>query len=126
MDIFRLIAEERIKEAIADGAFDNLPGKGKPLVMEDLSHVPEDMRMSYKVMKNAGFLPPEMQLSKEMVTLQDMLALCTTEEERVSLRDELTEKKLRYRMMLEAKGLYGNSAFTQYEQKVRAKLEGDE
>ena len=47
------IAEQRILEAQRAGAFDNLPGKGKPLELEDLSWVPEDLRIGYHVLKNA-------------------------------------------------------------------------
>lgn len=126
MDIFRLIAEERIREAMENGEFKHFEGKGKPLVLEDLSHVPEDLRMSYKIMRNSGYLPPEMQLTKEIVSLQELIALCNTEEEREPLRSQLNEKRLRYRMMAESKGLYDNAAFAQYEYLIKAKLEGDD
>ena len=53
------IAEEKIREAQAEGAFDNLPGRGRPLQYEDDSGIPPDLRMAYKVLKNAGCLPPE-------------------------------------------------------------------
>jgi hypothetical protein len=56
---FWRIAEERIREAQQAGAFDNLPGKGKPLELEDLSWVPEELRIGYLVLKNAHVLPPE-------------------------------------------------------------------
>ena len=46
------IAEKRIAEAMDKGEFDNLPGRGKPLEIEDLSAVPEDLRMAYKILKN--------------------------------------------------------------------------
>ncbi|HXV49429.1 MAG TPA: DnaJ family domain-containing protein, partial [Candidatus Binatia bacterium] len=53
------LAEQRILEAQRKGDFDNLPGKGKPLEIEDLSALPEDLRMAYHVLKNAHVLPPE-------------------------------------------------------------------
>ncbi len=71
--IFQQLAEERIREAIREGEFDNLPGKGKPLKLEDLSMVPEEVRLAYKVLKNAGFVPPEVQLQKEIRSLEDLL-----------------------------------------------------
>ena len=52
-----LIAEERITQAGKDGTFDNLPGQGRPLVFEDDSHIPEDLRMAYKLLKNSDYLP---------------------------------------------------------------------
>lgn len=73
-EAFEKIAEERIKEAMERGEFDNLPGKGKPLVLEEESHLPPDLRMAYKILKNAGCLPPELELRKEIRTTKDMLA----------------------------------------------------
>lgn len=73
MKCFEKIAERRIKEAIKDGILDNLPGAGKPLALGDDSHIPEDLRMAYKVLKNAGFVPPEIALRKEIVRTEDLL-----------------------------------------------------
>ena len=67
MDVFSMIAEQKIQEAIQKGEMDNLPGQGKPLVLENWSSVPEDLRLAYKILKNSGHLPEEMQLHKEMV-----------------------------------------------------------
>ena len=67
------IAEQRILEAQREGAFDNLPGMGKPLELEDLSWVPEDLRIGYHVLKNAHVLPPEVELLKDIHSLEDLL-----------------------------------------------------
>lgn len=73
MICFQKIAERRIIEAIREGAFDDLPGKGQPLKLEDDSHIPEDLRLSYKILKNAGFVPPEVALRKEIANAEDLL-----------------------------------------------------
>lgn len=73
MNIFLSIAEQRIREAQEKGDFDTLPGRGKPLELEDESHIPEDLRMAYKVLRNAGFVPPEVAERKEIDTLLDLL-----------------------------------------------------
>ncbi len=73
-DIMDKIAEERIREAIERGEFDDLPGKGKPLDLEDDSHLPPDLRMAYKILKNADCLPPELELRKEIRTTEQLLA----------------------------------------------------
>lgn len=73
MGIIEKLAEERILEAMQRGEFDNLPGAGKPLQLEDLSMVPAELRMAYKVLKNAGCLPPELELQKEIRQLSDLL-----------------------------------------------------
>jgi hypothetical protein len=68
------IAEEKIREAMEKGEFDNLEGKGKPLNLEDDSHLPQDIRLSYKILKNAGCLPPEVELRREIRTIEELLA----------------------------------------------------
>jgi hypothetical protein len=95
LSYFARIAEERIREAQREGAFDNLPGKGKPLVLEDLSAVPEDLRMSCHILKNAHVLPPEAELQKEIHTLQDLLKYVEEEGERKALAKEIEWKMIR-------------------------------
>ena len=68
------LAEERIRDAIQRGEFDNLPGRGKPLNLEDDRHIPEDLRLAYKVLKNAGCLPPELELKKEISKAEELLS----------------------------------------------------
>ena len=83
MDSFQRIAENRILEAIDNGLFDNLQGKGKPLKFEDESHIPLELRMAYKILKNADCLPPELELRKEIVQLQDLVASLSDEAEKL-------------------------------------------
>lgn len=85
------IAENRIREAMEAGQFDNLPGQGKPLVFEDTSHIPEDLRMPYKILKNAGCIPPELARRKEIGNLADLLDSCPSEQEKLKCM-----RKLRY------------------------------
>ena len=68
------IAEERIREAIQRGEFENLPGSGEPLKFDDELHIPDDLRLAYKVLKNADCLPPELELKKEIRTAEDLLS----------------------------------------------------
>ena len=122
MDMFRAIAEERIREAVRRGEFDNLPGAGKPLPPDDLDQVPEELRMGYKLLKNAGFLPEEMQLRKEMLTLNDLLAACRDEAERTRLQRELSMKKLRYEALMADRGWSQSGVFREYEEKILRKM----
>jgi hypothetical protein len=84
MDFFQKIAENRILEAIAAGEFDDLEGKGRPLKLEDDSHVPPELRMAYKILKMADCLPPELELRKEVVRLQDLVAALPDEAEKLT------------------------------------------
>lgn len=56
LDAITLVAEQKIQEAMQNGDFNHLLGAGKPLVLEDLSHLPPDMRMAYTILKNSGFV----------------------------------------------------------------------
>ena len=82
MDIFTQIAEEKIREAQAKGEFDNLPGKGKPLNLDVDNHVPQELKIAYKILKNSGYIPPELELQKEINTTLDLLKHCTDEREK--------------------------------------------
>jgi hypothetical protein len=99
MSYFWRIAEERIKEAQRAGAFDNLPGKGKPLDLEDLSWVPDDLRIGYLVLKNAHVLPPEAELLKDIHTIEDLLKHVEDEGERRALAKSIQFKLIRLDML---------------------------
>lgn len=66
-------AEQRIVEAQNKGELDNLPGTGQKLVLDDDTHVPPELRAGYRLLKNSGFLPPELLQRKEAVELQELL-----------------------------------------------------
>ena len=93
------LAEQRILEAQRAGAFDNLPGKGKPLELEDWSWVPEDLRISYHVLKNAHVLPPEVELLKDVHILEDLLKHVEDEGERRALAKSIQWKLIRLDML---------------------------
>ena len=99
MSYFWRIAEERILEAQRAGAFDDLPGKGKPLQLEDLSWVPEDLRIGYLVLKNAHVLPPEAELLKDIHTLEDLLKHVEDEGARRALAKSIQWKMIRLDML---------------------------
>src|SRR5204863_9982114 len=89
MEFFSLIVEERIQAAQKEGVFDNLPGKGKPLKLDDDSSVPEDLRLTFKVLKNSNCLPIEMEMRKEIFNLRQLLNTVIDTETRRELRREL-------------------------------------
>ena len=67
------LAEDRINTAMQRGEFDNLPGTGMPLPREDLSFVPEEIRMAYKILKNSGHVPPELELRSQIHNLESTI-----------------------------------------------------
>ncbi len=74
---FDLIAEERIREAIRAGSFDDLPGAGKPLDLDDDKLIPEELRVAYRILKNAGCVPPEVEARKERASLHNLISATT-------------------------------------------------
>ncbi|MEH7301366.1 DnaJ family domain-containing protein [Neobacillus drentensis] len=123
MDLFHIVSEDRIKKAYQDGEFDNLPGLGKPLQLEDLSGIPEELRMAYKLLKNAGYTQEEGQLRQEMMTIEGLLKKCDDSTEKESLQKKLNEKLLRFNQLMSKRGVKTNSAiFKNYEQKVQKKI----
>ncbi len=71
---YHRLVEEKIREAVQRGEFDNLPGSGEPLQLDDDSHLPDDLRIAYKILKNADCLPPELQLRKDIRQTEELLA----------------------------------------------------
>lgn len=91
---FQKIVEERILTAQKKGAFDNLVGNGKPLKLRDDVHVSEDLRLAYKILKNADCLPPEIELKKEIKKTEALLEAMEETGEKYR-----TMKKLNYLIM---------------------------
>ena len=71
---FSKIIEERIRKAQKKGVFENLEGAGRPLKLEEDSHIAEDLRLAHKILKNANCLPPQIELKKEIQRTEDLLS----------------------------------------------------
>ncbi|MCP3029075.1 DUF1992 domain-containing protein [Halobacillus sp. A5] len=119
MDYGHLI-EEKIKQSIKQGDFDDLPGKGHPLPKDELAYVPDDMRNSYRILKNANMLPEEMQLKKEIVQLEEILQ--KNGEHSKEQKQQLTEKRIRFNVLMEKRKMQSSKAFQQYSGKMNRKL----
>lgn len=106
------IVEKRIKEAQKKGDFDDLPGHGEPLEYKDDRHIPEDLRLAYKILKNANCLPPEVEEKKEIRQMEDMLVNAPDEKEKYKLIKKINFKIMKLNMLgnksplLEEKQLY--------------------
>jgi len=120
MDAFRAIAEKKIFEAIERGEFDSLSGAGKPLRFEDETFIPEDLKMAYKVLKNAGFIPPELELRNEIIGMKDLINTLDDDKERLKKIRELNFMLMKLNM-LRNKPL-NLEDFPLYEEKIFMKL----
>ena len=118
---FQKIAESRILEAIQDGVFDNLAGKGQPLELTDDRDIPPELRLAYKILKMADCLPPELHLQKEILTLQEMLAGLPDEATRLQQLRRLQFLTMKLNMMRRVSPLL--QEHSEYQMKILAKLD---
>ena len=94
-------ADEKIKEAIAKGEFDNLPGKGKPLNLDAYFATPENLRMGYSILKSADIIPEEMELLKRIECLKKSLDSRISQIEKRAIQRQLSEKITNFNLRME-------------------------
>ena len=93
--------EASIQEAIERGDFDNLKGKGKPLNLDDYFNTPEDIRLGYSVLKNAGYVPEEVQLLNEIAELREQVKTIKDGGQLAKLKKSLIDKQLKYDLLMD-------------------------
>jgi hypothetical protein len=89
MDSLYIIAEQKIAQAMQEKDFNSPKWKNKPLPLDDDRFVPEDLKMAYKILKNSGYLPPEIEARKEVKKLEDLIARTEDEHERLKQMKKL-------------------------------------
>ena len=67
------LVEQKLAEAVSRGELDNLPGAGRPLDLDDDKLVPEELRVAYRILKNAGCVPPEVEALRDLRALEQAL-----------------------------------------------------
>ncbi len=122
MEFFYRIAERRILEALENGEFENLEGEGKPLDLDEDLWIPEDLRIAYKILKNAGCTPPELEARKEVINLYSLMNTIDDDKERLKKLKELNFKLLK--LNLTRKRPLNFEDFPNYEGKVVDKFLG--
>ena len=113
---FEKLVEERIKESQKKGEFDNLPGSGKPLKLDDDQQIAEDLRLAYKILKNADFKPPELELKKEIRHTEELLEKAGETKEKYRLL-----KKLNY-LILKVNSLRSSTVVFDLPQRYESSL----
>ena len=93
--------EQKIREAMEGGEFDDLAGRGKPIDLDAYFNTPEDLRMAYSILKSNDFVPEEVEIFREIAELQAKLDTTTDENERRDLGKLLGERRLSLRLLLE-------------------------
>jgi hypothetical protein len=102
--MFDRLVEQKIREAQEAGEFDNLEGAGRPVNLEVYFNTPEELRAGYALLKNAGVLPEEAVVIKELNEAAARLEACDDEAERERLRRVVRDLKLKYDLWVERNG----------------------
>jgi hypothetical protein len=98
---FSHTAENRIREAMAQGEFENLAGAGKPLNLEEYFSTPEDLRLAYSILKNANCTPAEVELLNEVSRLKHTIAEASDPATKQELQRALVDRQTQLAIMLE-------------------------
>lgn len=127
MSVLDQLAESRIQEALERGELNELPGSGRRLRLDDDSMVPEELRMAYRVLRNANYLPPELQLRKDIERVEDLLSEMQADAACHEQRHEAHRRLTVLRMQLDShRGRRGAAplwADPLYEQRLLAHLQ---
>src|SRR5262249_56514755 len=99
--MFNRVVENQIREAIAEGKLDNLPGAGERLDLEEYFSAPEDLRMAYSILKNARCAPAEVELLGEIARVKQALEQADDESERRTLHQTLADRQTELAILLE-------------------------
>src|SRR6185369_13015867 len=94
------IAENRIREAMQAGEFENLPGAGKPIDHEGYFKLPEHLRLAFSILKGANCVPAEVELLNEIATLERQLETAA-DDRRPAIRRALAGRRVQLAVVLE-------------------------
>jgi hypothetical protein len=114
------LAEARIEEAMRAGEFDDLPGNGQRIPIDPDTLVPEDLRVAYRLLRNAGYAPPEVLLLKEISEVEQLLAGMDSGESRARALKRLNLLRVQLGARAENLGLS-----VAYSNRVLDRLDGD-
>ncbi len=93
------LIEKMIREAMEKGEFDNLQGRGEPIDLTEYFAAPEDVRLGYKLLKDANIIPEELELLREVEALKTELAETAGEEEKRRIRRAIDDRLLKYNLL---------------------------
>lgn len=122
MGHFADLVEQRIRQAMEEGAFDDLPGRGRPLDLDDDALVPEELRLAFRVLKNAGYVPEELELRREIAVIEAMLDEALSEDDRRLANKRLALLRTRLAARRGDRPLHLDA---EYADRIRRRLGGD-
>jgi hypothetical protein len=93
----------KLAEAERTGELRSAPSFGKPLAVDaGWDMTPDEFKMPFKILKNAGVVPPEVELFHERARLREALRSASDAAQSQELRKQLTELEQRLSLRLEA------------------------
>ncbi|MBC0856707.1 DUF1992 domain-containing protein [Pantoea stewartii] len=116
------LAEQHIKAAQEKGELSDLPGEGAPLNLEDDSQVPPELRAGYRLLKNAGFLPPELELRREALQVSDLLQHLDPDDPEALIQ---TQRLRQLKIRLSQAGMRTDFLEGEYGRAIKTKLVAD-
>ncbi|MCP4443546.1 MAG: DUF1992 domain-containing protein [Aureispira sp.] len=105
MSLFDKLVEQKIQAAIKQGDFDSFEGFGKPMDNTDYFNAPKEERMLFHILKNAGIVPEEIQLRKDMLKLQDQINSSDNLNTKKSLHQKFLTLQSKYNILIEKRKL---------------------
>lgn len=114
------LVERRIEAAISRGEFDHLPGAGRPLALDDDPLVPPELRVAYRLLKNAGCLPPELEQVNEV---NQLVAAVTRAELPAEGARSRRLRALLIQLELSGRAATAQAAWQQYAEALRARCD---
>jgi hypothetical protein len=92
-----------LQEALESGELQKAKGFGKPFAQpEGWDETPEAFRMAFKILKDSGFVPPEIELFHQRAQLRKEIEACTDEAERHRLQRALSDMEQKISLRLES------------------------
>jgi hypothetical protein len=93
----------KLREAELNGELRSAKGYGQPLTTDEgWNQTPDELRMAFKILKDAGVVPPEIEMMKLRSSLRDQIAACTKPEEAELLKKKLSALDLSISLRLES------------------------
>jgi hypothetical protein len=96
-----LAIEKKIEEWLKTAEPETLPGKGRPLNLDEYFAWPEDWRMGLSLLKNSGTVPTEVCLMQDIYELEKRLAATTDPGQRKSISKLINEQRVHLSILLE-------------------------
>ena len=93
--------DQLITAAVRNGDLDDVPYKGEPIPIDDDRHIHPELRMTYRILKNAGIAPPQVEEMKRIRAMEDELATVTDPARRDALAKQIGLERSVLQMRLE-------------------------